>query len=262
LDSGSRCFYGRVGIPYPRCVGNVVIITGASSGLGLALAESVPFPARVVDISRSGPPKGSDIAHIPADLSDTGSWVEVSDRISHLITDEDPERAVFIHAAGTLTPIGFAGEVETDPYIRNVVLNSAAGQVLGHSFLSAVKGREGTYDLVMISSGAASNNYPGWSAYGAGKAALDQWVRYAGAEQKLRDGARVVAIAPGVMDTEMQAEIREMSEEEFPRVQRFRDLHEQGRLVDPEKAARRLWRAVESGLEPGSVIDLRDFNPD
>lgn len=240
-------------------MGDVAIISGASSGLGLALARSVPFPARVVDISRSGPPEGSPIEHIHADLSDVDSWREVKTRIADLIESENPARAVFIHAAGTLNPIGFAGEVEFGPYQDNVILNSAAGQVLGHSFLSAIRGRRGTYDLVMISSGAASNDYPGWSAYGAGKAALDQWVRYVGAEQKLRGGTRVTAIAPGVMDTDMQGEIREMTEEEFPRVERFRDLHEQGKLVAPEDAARRLWAAVESGLESGSVIDLRDL---
>lgn len=236
-----------------------MIISGASSGLGLALAESIPFPARVVDISRSGPTKGSSIEHIAADLADVGSWGEVSNRIAAIIEDEQPDRAVFIHAAGTLNPIGFAGEVDFDPYVSNVVLNSAAGQILGHSFLSAVRGRSGIHDLVMISSGAASNDYPGWSAYGAGKAALDQWVRYVGAEQKLRGGVRVVAIAPGVMNTEMQAEIRSMSEDEFPRVQRFRDLHQEDKLVDPEDAARRLWDAVESGLAPGTVLDLRNL---
>ncbi len=240
-------------------MGNVVIITGGSSGLGLALANSVPFPARVVDISRSGPPEGSRIEHLAADLARVGSWGQLSRQIVDLIESEKPDRATFIHAAGTLTPIGFAGEVEFGPYVNNVLLNSAAGQALGQAFLSAVRDRDGTHDLVMISSGAASNDYPGWSAYGAGKAALDQWVRYVGAEQKLRGGVRVAAISPGVMDTDMQAEIRSMSDEEFPRVQRFRDLHEQGKLVDPEDAAQRLWDVVESGLEPGSVLDLRDL---
>jgi benzil reductase ((S)-benzoin forming) len=219
----------------------------------------VPFPARVVDVSRSGPPQDSSIEHVAADLADVGSWGEVSSRIAAIIEEEQPDRAVFIHAAGTLNPIGFAGEVNFDAYVNNVVLNSAAGQVLGHSFLSAMRDRPGTHDLVMISSGASTNDYPGWSAYGAGKAALDQWVRYAGAEQMLRGGVRVVAIAPGVMDTDMQAEIRSMSEEAFPRVQRFRDPHQDGKLVDPQDAARRLWHAVGAGLDPGTVLDLRDL---
>lgn len=209
------------------------------------------------DVSRSGPPHPS-IEHIPADLSAPGNWAEVSDAVGRLIAEHDPRRAVFIHAAGTLEPIGFAGEVEPGPYTANVILNSAAGQVLGHSFLGALQGREGIFDLVMISSGAARSAYPGWSSYGAGKAALDQWVRTVGAEQRERGGVRVSSITPGVLATSMQERIRETDERDFPEVARFHALHEDGALVDPDDAARRIWQVIERGIESGSVIDIRD----
>lgn len=237
---------------------DLVIITGASSGLGRALARSVPFAATVVDISRSGPPDSS-ITHVPADLSDPSSWEKVGSHIVDLIAANDPDRVVLIHAAGTLDPIGFAGEVDTGSYAANVILNSASGQVLGHLFLEAVHDREGLFDLVMISSGAASSVYAGWTAYGAGKAALDQWVRNAGEEQKQRGGIRVSAIAPGVMATAMQEGIRATDEENFPKVGRFQDLHDDGVLVEPEEAAQRIWRVIERGIEPGSVLDIRDL---
>lgn len=237
---------------------DLVIITGGSSGLGLALARSVPFDATIVDISRSGSPDTS-VTHVPADLSDPSSWEKVGSHIADLIAANDPERVVFIHAAGTLAPIGFAGEVDTTSYIDNVILNSVSGQVLGHLFLEAIRGREGSFDLVMISSGAASSVYAGWSAYGAGKAALDQWVRNVGAEQKERGGARVAAIAPGVMATAMQEEIRTTEESDFPEVSRFQALHDDGVLVDPGEAAERVWRVIERGLDPGSVLDIRDL---
>ncbi|MGD2060916.1 MAG: SDR family NAD(P)-dependent oxidoreductase [Acidimicrobiia bacterium] len=240
-------------------VSGLAIITGASSGLGLALARTTPFPARTIDISRSGPPEGEDIEHLAADLSRPEDWLRVGEHISNLVADDRFRRIVFIHAAGTLTPIGFAGEVDTGDYVDNVVLNSASGQVLGHLFLKAVFGGNASVDLVMISSGAASSVYPGWSAYGAGKAALDQWVRNVGAEQKERGGARVSAIAPGVIATAMQEEIRETSESDFPDVDRFRELYSEGELVEPETAARRVWAAIEAGIESGSVIDARDF---
>lgn len=238
---------------------NLAIISGASSGLGLALAKSVPFDARVIDISRSGPPGGSGIEHIRANLSDPGGWREVIGEIQQVVETELPGRSVFIHAAGTLTPIGFAGEVPIGPYIDNVLLNSAAGQVLGHGYLTAVNGLAGSHDLVMISSGAATNEYSGWSAYGAGKAALNQWVRYVGSEQAERGGARVWAIAPGVIDTGMQNQIRDTSVRDFPEVERFRNLHADGELVSPDDAAHRLWSAIEMGVESGSVIDLRNL---
>jgi benzil reductase ((S)-benzoin forming) len=238
---------------------NLAIVTGASSGLGLAIATRVPFEARVIDISRSGPPTSTGIEHHPADLGDPESWSEVTTAIREWISNEEPERSALVHAAGTLTPMGFAGEVEDDPYMDNVLLNSAAGQVLGHAYLSAVAVRPGTHDLVMISSGAASSTYPGWSSYGAGKAALNQWVRYVGDEQKLRGGVRVSAIAPGVIDTDMQTQIRSMSKKEFPQVERFEKLHAEGDLVSPDDAASKFWRVIETGLETGSVVDLRDY---
>jgi NAD(P)-dependent dehydrogenase (short-subunit alcohol dehydrogenase family) len=238
----------------------LVVIAGASSGLGRALARTVPFPATVVDISRSGV-AGDGIEHLTADLSDPATWAGIGDQLDRLLSAYRPSRAVFIHAAGTLTPIGFAGEVDPAAYSRNVLLNSAAGQVLGHMFLTAVRGREGSFQLVMISSGAARGVYPGWSSYGAGKAALDQWVRNVGAEQGVRGGVTVVSIAPGVLATAMQEEIRDAAEDDFPDVARFHALHDEDLLVDPTDAASRIWRAIEAGIESGSVLDIRDLDP-
>lgn len=235
---------------------DLVIITGASSGLGAALAAAVPFPAHVVDVSRSGS-AAPGVIHLPADLSDSGEWPRVGAAISMLFEQLDPDRAVMIHNAGTLTPIGFAGEVDDNTYLSNVLLNSAAGQVLGHLFLKAVSSRPGRHALIMVTSGAATSPYAGWSAYGAGKAALDQWVRSVGLEQTERDGVSVAAIAPGVVDTPMQAEIRETSAEDFPTVGRFHGFHDDGILVDPEDAAARIWEIIESGIETGSVLDIR-----
>jgi benzil reductase ((S)-benzoin forming) len=241
-------------------VESLIWISGASSGIGAALAATQPFDdAHVIDISRSGGAPHAE--HLPADLSDPASWAAVEAHFAAQLGDFKGSRAIFVHNAGTLTPIGFAGEVDSEAYRRNVLLNAAAPAALGHAFLRAVA--ESLYDgethLLMLTSGAGRSPYEGWSAYCAGKAAVDMWVRTVGLEQQHRPrGCRVVAVAPGVVDTGMQAEIRGTDEVRFPHVERFQGLHERGELRDPEQVARALWALLERDLDSGTVLDLRD----
>lgn len=237
---------------------NLVFISGASSGIGQAMAQAVPFPARVLDLSRRG--GGAGVEHVKADLATTEGWRAAAACFERELAGFAGVRAVFVHAAGTLTPIGFAGEVDPEGYRDQVLLNAAAPAILGDAFLRAFAASRAERGLVlMISSGAASSVYPGWSAYCAGKAALDQWVRTVGEEQHERgDRCRVVAVAPGIVETAMQREIRETAERDFPEVERFKDLHAEGALKTPEQAARELWELLESEPENGSVLDVRE----
>lgn len=237
---------------------HLVFISGASSGIGRALSESVPFdPARVVDISRRGTP-GAE--HLAADLADPASWPRVAERFAAELEGFAGERAVFVHNAGTLEPMGFAGEVDAGAYTREVLLNAAAPQVLGDAFLRAAAGTRAPCTLLFIGSGAATSVYEGWSAYCGGKAAVDHWVRVVGAEQKRRgDRCRVLSVAPGVVETAMQEQIRDMSPDAFPAVERFRELAREGALRDPGEVARELWGLVErDAFDNGAVLDLRD----
>ncbi len=235
----------------------LVWISGASSGIGAALAACVPWAgARVIDISRRGAP---GLEHLEADLADPASWEAVAVSFAQELAAFAGDRVVFVHAAGTIDPVGFAAEVESDAYQRNVLLNAASPQVLGQAFLAAASGRPGRRHLVLMTSGAANNVYRGWSSYGAAKAAVDRWVRTAGAEQNERGGVQVVAVAPGTVDTAMQRMIRETSADAFPQRQKFVDLHEGGELSDPVDVATRMWALLDAGLANGSVVDLRDL---
>ena len=234
-----------------------MIVTGASGGIGLALAETVPYDdARVIDVSRRG---AQGCEHVAADLADPASWPIVADLFEREVAGFDGDRVACFHCAGTLQPIGFAGEVAAQEYSRNVLLNSASPQVLGNAFLHATRRTQAECHLIMISSGAAHSVYAGWTSYGAGKAAVDQWVRAAGAEQALRGGrCRVLSVAPGVVATAMQEQIRAMSTTDFPEVAKFVDLHESGGLREPKTAALEIWALLERDLANGSVLDLRD----
>jgi len=240
---------------------SLVWISGASSGIGSALAATVPWAdAHVVDISRSGGTPGTE--HLPADLADPDGWALVEAHLIARLGATDARRAVFVHNAGKLDPIGPAGAVDSRAYATNVLLNAAAPQVLGHAFLRAVSEFAGTARLYLLTSGAATKPYPGWSSYCGAKAGVDHWVRTVGQEQRARAEAgrpscRVVAVAPGVVATPMQEQIRATDPALFPAVARFKALHEQGELRDPSDAARQLWSLEDRDLDHGAVIDLR-----
>jgi NAD(P)-dependent dehydrogenase (short-subunit alcohol dehydrogenase family) len=236
----------------------LVWISGASSGIGRALVDSVPWPsARVIGISRR-PVAG--IEHLALDLAAPGSWDDLGESFRHELADFDGDRVVFVHAAGTVEPMGFAAEVDVAAYQANVLLDSASPQVLGQLFLTATADLATVRrHLVMITSGAARSVYPGWTSYGAAKAAVDQWVRAAGAEQELRGGVQIMAVAPGTVDTGMQALIRATPEEDFPQRQKFVDLHEAGKLTSPDEVATKMWKLLDAGVANGSVVDLRDL---
>lgn len=236
-------------------VANLVFITGGSSGIGAAMARAVPYPdARVINISRRGL---EGYGHYEADLSDPAAWRGVADLFVREIAGFAGDRIVFVHSAGTLQPIGFAGEVPADAYTRQVLLDSAAPQVLGDAFLHAARETRAECHVVMISSGAAFTVFEGWSAYCAGKAAMDQWVRTAGAEQARRGGrCRLLAVAPGIVETAMQREIRAASSDDFPSVEMFVGIHQKDQGRDPAEAAREIWSLLDRQLENGAVVDL------
>jgi benzil reductase ((S)-benzoin forming) len=141
-----------------------------------------------------------------------------------------------------------------------VLLGSACPQVLGDAFLRAARRTRAECRLLLITSGAAHSVYPGWSAYGAGKAAVDQWARTAGAEQARRGGrVRVLAVAPGIVATAMQEQIRAAAAGDFPDVARFVEFFESGQLREPREVAAEIWALLERELPNGAVVDLRDL---
>jgi benzil reductase ((S)-benzoin forming) len=232
----------------------LVFVTGASAGIGRALAEAVPFQARVLNLSRRAGPG----VHVAVDLADPACWSAAEAAIQAEISRFAGERIVFVHSAATLEPIGFAGETDAAGYRRQVLLDSAAGQVLGEAFLRCSRGKDVRRDLLVLTSGASWSVYPGWSAYCAGKAALDHWVRVVGAEQKLRPrGCRVLSVAPGIIETAMQQQIRAADARDFPNVAWFRETRAQGGSRPPEAVAPEIWALLErDDLESGSTVDL------
>ncbi|MGE8488716.1 MAG: SDR family NAD(P)-dependent oxidoreductase, partial [Paraburkholderia nemoris] len=108
-----------------------------------------------------------------------------------------------------------------------------------------------------ISSGAARNAYPGWSIYCATKAALDHHARAVALDANR--ALRICSLAPGVIDTNMQAEIRGSGEEQFPMREKFEDLKRNGQLSTPEQCATQLLDyAFSDAFGQTPVADIRE----
>jgi NAD(P)-dependent dehydrogenase (short-subunit alcohol dehydrogenase family) len=234
----------------------LLFVTGDSAGIGAGIAAA----ARRADATVAGMSRRSaEGPHLEIDLGEPTNWQRAIDWIDGTIAGHAPDWVGLVHCAATLDPIGFAGAVDLHGYRSNVLLNSAAPQVLGAGFLTIMDAVGSPGALMQISSGAASTVYPGWSSYCAAKAAVDQWTRVVGAERTaLGSPVRVMAVAPGVVATGMQDAVRGSAESDFPTVQRFRELHDEGHLADPAEVGRRLWDVlIDDSIDQGSVLDLR-----
>ena len=142
--------------------------------------------------------------------------------------------------------------------MQAVALNVAAPLALADAWVAATAGVPDRR-IVHISSGAARNAYAGWSVYCATKAALDMHAR--AVQLDAVAGLRIESLAPGVIDTGMQAHIRATDASQFPLVGRFQGLHRDGALQSPSDVARRLLAHVlGDAFGAEAVRDLRDLH--
>jgi NAD(P)-dependent dehydrogenase (short-subunit alcohol dehydrogenase family) len=189
-----------------------VLVTGASRGLGRALAEQLAAKgARVALVARHAGPLGDvvagirgrgGVAHaIEGDIADKDAIHRIAGQAHGLVG----EIGIAIHNASTLGPTPLRLLLDTECEDLAAVLEAnLVGPFRLTKVLAGAMALRGSGTIVHVSSDAAVEPYPTWGAYGISKAAQDHLSRILAAELA-GTGVRVLSVDPGEMDTVMHA---------------------------------------------------------
>ena len=239
------------------------IVTGHTRGLGAALAEQLlARNVTVLGLSRS---RHAELkARFATQLEEVELPLAEPARVAQWIATDalrnftrGAQTVLLINNAGMMQPIGPVEGQDAANIAEAVSLNVATPLMLA-SALAAAAVDATDRRIVHISSGAARNAYPGWSIYCATKAALDHHARAVALDANR--ALRICSLAPGVIDTDMQAQIRGSGEEQFPMRARFEDLKRSGKLSTPEQSAAQLVDyALSDDFGQTPVADIREI---
>jgi len=243
----------------------IAIVTGTSSGIGLAVAKLLlEHGWNVLGVARHDP--GLDhgsYTHLTLDLSDVRAVASAFEReAAPLVSAGGTRRVGLVNNAAV---VGRLGTVDgTDPgealgvYAVNVV---APIWLMG--FVARHTPPDGALRILNVSSGAAERAIPGIGEYGGSKAALRLATFAAAADfgseplrRRMTSDVAVLSYSPGTVDTPMQVQARSASADTFPAAPMFKGFHENGQLVPAEAPAEEIVEFLESD-DPPRVAERR-----
>ncbi len=230
------------------------IITGTSSGIGKALALKFleDADAHVLGISRRTAIVHERFTHLRADLSKIEALEDVEFEFTGLETE-----IVLVNCAGWIGEIAPLGSQDHLAIEESFNINLVAPSILINQFLIQTKNLNARRVIVNISSGAAKHPIKSWATYCASKAGLEMLTRVLNEEHPEIES---YAISPGIVNTNMQQDIRDAKPGLFPDQERFKNYFVQGELKSPEEVAAQIVYLLHNPNQiPQKVFSLREL---
>lgn len=237
----------------------ILIITGGSRGIGKGIITAyLSNGVRVFSISRTINVELSkaEVTQITLDLTQTDQLEAEFLKIFNLLDKDKISKITLVNNAGTLGKIGPVDKLDRAAIEITIRLNTTVPFLLSSLFIDHFKDWKANKSIINITSGAALRPYFGWSAYCSSKAAINMLTQTIAEEQADREnGVKALAIAPGVVDTEMQTEIRRSNKDDFKDIERFISLKEDGALNDALTVGRKIYEMDHDDLlQSGSIL--------
>lgn len=248
---------------------HLIILTGSSRGMGLAMAQQLLKPdhtliciarSRNADLDTAAQAAGTTLEQWQLDLSRGESAAR---RMQDWLSSQAPSAyasATLINNAGVIPRIGPLSDSDVGDLAQALRVGLEAPMQLTAAFLGATARWPVPRRVLNISSGLGRRAMASQAAYCAAKAGMDHFTRCLALDEALKpNGARVCSLAPGVIDTDMQVQLRSADAKVFPDRQNFANLKEGGQLTSPSEAAARVLAWLERpdfGANP--VADVRD----
>ena len=244
------------------------ILTGASRGMGRAMAQQLLQRGEVTLLALSrgvdaaledvAAEAGSLLLQWPVDLADPLAAAQrVNDWLGSLHAPAF-QSATLINNAGTVgrpAPLAQSDLADLSQALR---VGLEAPLLLTSAFLRATRSWSAPRRVLNISSGLGRNAMGSQAPYCAAKAGMDHLSRAVALEEAGEGGARIVSLAPGVIDTDMHIALRGADAGLFPDRSRFEKLKQDGLLDSPESAAAKVLAWLDRpdfGAQP--VGDVR-----
>lgn len=244
-----------------------VLITGTSSGIGAALAERFLSSGNTLfcisrsnnaDLIQKAKNIGIPMTYTIADLlipETASNFMQKS--FSAISSPTEP--IILINNAGVISPVKPIIGMDEKSMKEHYDINFFTPAILTSCFMQQTAMLKNPTVILNISSGAAYIPYEGWSMYGSSKAALNMFTKIAGMEWK-RANSKIFALAPGIVESKLQEQIRNTDETLFPEKETFVKLYSKKQLLKASFVADIVAKTItDDRIETGSFLSLDDL---